>query len=324
MLEKGKVADLLRAAGEHAQVIAPVRGDELRYGVVDETSEIVLGTLPLYPAKRFFFPQREALFHFEGNTLTQRIPEPQAKVLFGLRRCDLNAIAHQDIAFTKEDADPYYARRREQTLLIGIHCHTAMDEYCFCTSMQLSHTCQDIMLYERGESYLVEATTDAGQAFIEQHRTFFEESEEQLRDEDCRTDGADTLKRFDMNEAFASEAWEGTASACIDCGACNTLCPTCYCFEIKDESSLPDVRAGERVRTWSMCMLPEFTRVAGDHIFRDSLTARFKHRIYHQLQWFRERHGVDLCVGCGRCIRGCPPRIDFRTTINQLGGAPHG
>jgi len=45
---------------------------------------------------------------------------------------------------------------------------------------------------------------------------------------------------------------------------------------------------------------------------------RFKHRIFHQLQYFKDRHGMNLCTGCGRCIRGCPTRINFVKILNEM------
>ena len=65
-------------------------------------------------------------------------------------------------------------------------------------------------------------------------------------------------------------------------------------------------------------MLPEFTRVAGDHVFRKDREGRFKHRIYHQLDYYKDKYGEFLCTGCGRCIEGCPTRIDFVPIINEM------
>jgi len=86
---------------------------------------------------------------------------------------------------------------------------------------------------------------------------------------------------------------------------------------VKDEINF-DFTTGERVRIPSSCLQRRFTRVAGDHVFRYEKTARFKHRIYHQIQYFKDRHGEEFCTGCGRCIRGCPTRIDWVKGINTM------
>jgi anaerobic sulfite reductase subunit A len=74
----------------------------------------------------------------------------------------------------------------------------------------------------------------------------------------------------------------------------------------------------EKKRNWASCQLQCFTKVAGGHVFRETRDDRFKHRIYHQVQYFREKHGMNLCTGCGRCIRGCPTRINWVEILNEM------
>jgi len=65
-------------------------------------------------------------------------------------------------------------------------------------------------------------------------------------------------------------------------------------------------------------MLKSFTRVANDYVFRESREERFKQRIYHQMQYFKERYGIEMCVGCGRCITHCPTNIDWVELLNEM------
>ncbi|RME53854.1 hypothetical protein D6783_00590 [Candidatus Woesearchaeota archaeon] len=324
-LQKERLSSLLKTLMQTYTVFAPIKQDETRYeelATEDAIKDITLEEFPLFPAKKIFFPKEETLFHFKGNTLTPATPQKKPKVVFGLRRCDLNAIAHQDIAFTTEHPDPYYQARRDETVLIGIHCATAYDEYCFCGSLNLDKNAQDIMLYPKADHYLLEATSNQGEQLLNNLAQTLPDTltptPHSISDEEKTTPGTNNLATINLNHFINNKQWEEPASRCIDCAACNTLCPTCYCFEIHDTSSLPELTKGKRERKWSACMTPSFTRVAGDHIFRHELLDRFKHRIYHQLQWFKDRFGVHLCVGCGRCIRGCPERIDFRSTINAF------
>ena len=118
------------------------------------------------------------------------------------------------------------------------------------------------------------------------------------------------LKTTDIKDKYDSKDWEKGADKCLACGACNFLCPNCHCFTIEDDINF-DLKTGERIRKPASCQLKHFTRVAGDHIFRDNKLARFKHRIYHQIQYFKDRHDIVFCTGCGRCIEGCPARIDW-------------
>jgi ferredoxin len=36
------------------------------------------------------------------------------------------------------------------------------------------------------------------------------------------------------------------------------------------------------------------------------------------MEYFRDRYGVSLCTGCGRCIAYCPTRIDWVDIVNRM------
>lgn len=302
-----------------AEVIAPVKTDVIRFSKIDSASDIDLSAQSYVPAKEWFFPQRSVVFSFTGDSITVPSYEAPERVFFGLRRCDLNAIHHQDLVFEGVN-DPSYLALREKSTLIGYHCPTAPSEYCFCGSLDLAEFF-DLMYFDRGDHWLVEVGSERGAALIERYRQHFAQSDIEITAQDREIPGADRLENKDIADKYDDPAWQQGVDLCLSCGACTSLCPTCYCFEFNDEVSTADPSNGERVRSWSSCQVSGFTRVAGDHIFRDDLASRFKHRIYHQLVYFAERYGVNLCVGCGRCITGCPTKIDFVPIMNGMGHA---
>ncbi len=299
------------------QVVAPVKRDLVRFESVEDVKDIFLGERSFFPAKKYFFPQEEVLFRFDGMSVEVPVFHRPKRVFFGLRRCDLNAIKHQDLVFLQDAHDPYYAAAREHSLLLGYHCETAPSEYCFCDSMDLAEFF-DLMFYDRGEYYLVEVGSEKGKGLVDDHSGLFRRFHRLISQMEKRIPGADRLERKEIGGLYDHPDWKKGVDQCLSCGACTALCPTCYCFEIKDEVGLADVKKGSRNRKWSSCQLQEFTRVAGGHVFREKREERFKHRIFHQLEYFREKYGVDLCVGCGRCIEGCPTRIDFVELINGM------
>ena len=125
------------------------------------------------------------------------------------------------------------------------------------------------------------------------------------------------LSTTDVKKFYDNSIWEKEADKCLSCGACTSLCPTCMCFDISDNPNL-DVTSGKRTAEWDSCQYKDFTKVAGGHVFREKRLSRVKHRIYHKLQYFKEKFGENMCTGCGRCIEGCPTKIDFVETINNL------
>src|SRR3989338_1345309 len=176
----------------------------------------------------------------------------------------------------------------------------------------------DIMFFDMGRCYLAETGSEKGEAVIAKSKKMFKPSNYSITESDKKIEGTDRLLNKDISELYDHPDWKKGVDMCISCGACTSLCPTCYCFEVHDQTELKDPKKSKRERTWSSCQVKEFTKVAGGHVFRDKREDRFKHRIYHQLEYFREQHGIDLCVGCGRCITACPTKIDFVKIINEM------
>ena len=298
--------------------IAPVKlGNTTSYEKIANPDEILYSELPLHNAKKFFFKKQESLFQIDDKKgFTQPKIIENNKILFGLRLCDLNAIKHQDMAFEYEFKDPYYFKRRENTLLFGLHCKKSFDEYCFCGSMGLEPF-YDLMFYDMKNAFIVDTGSKKGLAFVRKYSSYFKKSRYELTEADKETKLSKTLDKDDISKLYKHEDWLKASEPCLACSACNILCPTCYCFKIYDEPDFT-MKTGVRKRNWSSCQFKSFTKVAGGHIFREGRLERFKHRIYHQLSYFKERFGINLCTGCGRCIRGCPKRIDFIKIINEM------
>src|SRR3989338_6110191 len=317
LLKKERLNGFIEKLQQDFEVIAPLKGDVIRFLPLKNPDDIFLGKNAYFPIKEYFFKKNEVLFQFNGTKII--VPELPSKkrAFFGLRRCDLNAIKHQDMVFMNDIHDPYYTAARKDSFLIGYHCNTAPSPYCFCGSLELVDF-YDLMVYDRKDHFLIEIGSKKGEALVKKYKRYFSASDKVITKEEKVIPGADRLDKKDISKFYDNPDWEKGVSQCLSCGACTALCPTCYCFDIKDEVKAKNPKEGERKRSWSSCQVPEFTKVAGDHVFREKREERFKHRIYHQLEYFKEKNGVNLCVGCGRCIEACPTRIDFVDIINKM------
>ena len=314
---KGRFNDFLNLIKDDFELIAPVKKDVSRFEPIKDIKDIYLEKNSYFPAKEYFFKKEEVLFQFDGKGFFQPHLQHKSRVFFGMRRCDLNAIHHQDIAF-KGVNDPYYFEARKNTFLLGYHCNEAPSEYCFCGSLDLIDFF-DLMFFDKGKHFLVEVGSEKGDYLIKKYSKYFTKTSKKISEKEKIIPGADRLENKDLSKLYDNPGWKKGVDICLSCSVCTSLCPTCYCFEIHDEVKSSDLSTGERKRKWSSCQLPEFTKVAGDHVFRKEREERFKHRIYHQLDYFKEKNGINLCVGCGRCIEGCPTRIDFVQIINEMG-----
>lgn len=300
--------------------------------LLSEPDPSMTGTLYLespveFGVKELFMPRGEVILEYgEGGPLPPAFlkGEPHRKVIFGLRYCDLAAIRKHDIALTSGEGDPYFSFRREGTVLVGYHQKDCGDRWCYCNSVDADFSesiphnpmC-DILVYKREDKYLLETFTGEGEDLISEFADLFTPTDITLTEDDRRVENTLTftppLDTMSLEGLYDSPLWDDLVSKCLSCGMCNTLCPTCYCFEFKD---IEEGGTLKRVRNLSECHFDCFTGVAGGHTFRYKKGAKFKHRILHQLEYFKEREGETLCTGCGRCIRYCPTKIDFVTGIN--------
>ena len=85
------------------------------------------GQLPFYSFKRFFVPEKEGLFNYDGSKLTAQKHAPKT-ALVGINILDLKTVNLYDQVFEK---DPYYQSRRQNLLIIGYSLTPEIDNNIF-------------------------------------------------------------------------------------------------------------------------------------------------------------------------------------------------
>ncbi len=289
------------------------------------------------PPKNFAFPQREVLYTFEqlkgqAPKLTETLPNPAPVVVMGVRPCDGRGAPRNDMVFTGAFDDPYYQSRRAKTAYVGLACNTPPSPNCFCKAVGGSPSSKeglDVQLTDLGDRYHVVAVTPRGEELIEAGGKLFaeagaadEKESQRLHSEaakcEQRTFGDLAAAAPALKKNFDSEMWQSLAKACIGCGICTFLCPTCHCFDISDEVTGQSPMRGERVRTWDNCQFPDFTMHSSGHNPRETLGARLRQRVNHKFLYFVENNGTQQCTGCGRCISFCPVGIDIVAVLDRM------
>jgi ferredoxin len=329
ILKRERLSQLIDALIEQYEVLAPT--DDSSYGIIGSAREMQLAQdKPAKSPKELVFPQREVLVRYTlaGDEVTIDDPPPPAavdRVLLGTRPCDAAAFPIIDRLFGWDDIDAAYFERREHTTVVSFACDQPCDT-CFCTSVGGSPAGiegSDLLLTPIRGEYHVQVISERGQALVDQYERFFDESDQRLNRERATLEDEwrEAIERtVDLNEIemadFESPVWETLTQACVDCGICTFLCPTCHCFDIQDEG---DPNQGERVRVWDACTFYEYTRThAGQP--RPMHYRRYRQRIMHKFRDYPENMGQVLCVGCGRCIQYCPVQIDLRTVLETVKG----
>jgi ferredoxin len=124
------------------------------------------------------------------------------------------------------------------------------------------------------------------------------------------------IERLDAH-AIRHEEWQGLGPACFACTGCTSLCPTCSCFTVVDETR---EGGGERIRDWDSCLLEGFQREASGHHPAPRPGDRVRRFWYHKLSDdFVPEFGRVGCVGCGRCDVTCPGSIGALRVLGALG-----
>lgn len=254
-----------------------------------------------------------------GPGTDQEIAPATAKsILFGARACDAKAMAVLDPLFNGQPgqsySDPHYRSRRRGLVIFTIAC-TSCDAACFCSSFgggPADKTGSDVFLYPVGGGFLAEGITEAGCQMIAAGP--FTESDEPLPP----LANPQNIDIKGINEKLPDlfsdiDFWQQVSRSCLSCGYCTYCCPTCHCFNIFDE--MRSDREGERLRSWDSCMFHLYTQEASGHNPRPTPAHRYRNRVNHKFNYYPDNHGLFLCTGCGRCIRGCPSGMDIRKVL---------
>ena len=338
-IAKAKLNELYAKISESMGLFLPIkRAGEVNYAVWGEGKEVSLETLKTVKSpKNAFFPDSENLMKFktEGKNIEiidvrKDYKEEKPFVLFGVKACDYKAIEVLDRVFLADPVDTYYQARREATTIVTLAC-SKPEESCFCKVFGIDATapCGDVTTW-LDENYLYwQANTEKGEALTALVADLLEEGgEESVATQQEATKAileklpfsALDLSRFkpeNLNDLFNDPAWEEMSEACLGCGTCTFVCPTCQCFDIRDFKTNEGIL---RYRCWDSCMYSDFTLMAHGNS-RTTQMQRFRQRFMHKLVYYPSQNdGLYSCVGCGRCVNKCPQHLNIVKVIKTLGG----
>jgi len=326
---------LLEVLKKDHSVYVPVKKGEQRFykRYTDFTADIELGEVrPFEPLKAFFSRARERV----ADGFKSDIPDTKEKpfAVIGVKACDLKGFKVQDFVFKDHDfQDPFYIKAREENLIVSCDCTCAIDT-CFCLSLGIKPYPEenfDINLSKVEDGFVVEVGSEKGRRLIDANPSFFKKPEDKLvtQKNEQRTrvikEVEKNIKEYDIphqdlyksiiEKGYESDIWLETSKTCVECGACNTVCPTCHCFLLYDQK---DDENMARLRIWDSCLIKDFAKVAGGANPRSKLWMRLRNRFEKKFDFFPKVADIYACTGCGRCISACPAKIDIREVLKRL------
>lgn len=338
---KKDIEKLLNQFLKHGKVFGPTKpGYESTFDEITSIDQLHLDYhSTVLPPKKFFHPPKNTLFSYtklNHSFTVQEIAPEENIVLIGIHPCDVHAILRLDKFFSNDFPDIYYQKRRKNTIIVALNC-VEPHENCFCNSLGTGPFLKegyDLLLTDIGTKYLVEIGTENGKKLLDniilEHATESDmiEKERRLKLTEKKFKkymNTSWLPRI-ASESLDHEVWVdlgergGVAGShpCLSCGSCSLVCPTCYCYDVYDTIDI-GLKEGKRIRELDSCQLLEYAEVAMHGNFRNDRKARIRH-------WMLCKFGAaagginSSCVGCGRCIRVCPSKIDITEVAKTLRG----
>jgi sulfhydrogenase subunit beta (sulfur reductase) len=297
------------------------KGDRFVYDVLKKASDLRLDyDVTLLSPKKYFTPPMECLTR-AGQGAYSSVMDDEPFVLLGVHPYDLVAILQMDKVFSDTNVDTHYLTRRQSATIVACDVQKlSPNGFSGCMGNATVSKGYDVLLSKVGDLYVVESRTakgdallaplakaeDADAASLARREQLWEDNRKYLRRHEL------AMKPMDipglLENAADHPVWEEMSKRCFSCGSCNLVCPTCYCFDMRDDTDW-SLQTASRSRTWDGCMLKDFATVAGQHNFRKNRMERYRHRYYRKGKYVAEKIGEISCVGCGRCITACVTKI---------------
>ncbi len=329
------VSKLFEALSEERNVYVPTKCEHSvefkKFGEGELTYDYVNSGRSV---KDFYFPQSENLVDFERNGRKIKITPAPAEnisekyVVFGVRACDAKSSELLDRVFLADPVDNFYKTRRENGIIVTLAC-TKPAETCFCTAFGIDPTepAGDVSAWVEGEYLYLNVKTEKGSAIEAVLNSVCENAgsaeldsqkaaaKEVLARLPLANVPLDKISEKELKELFYSDKWKSMSEACLGCGTCTYVCPTCQCYDIREFDTGNGVK---RFRCWDSCMYSDFTKMAHGNP-RTSQVERFRQRFMHKLVYYpANNEGIFGCVGCGRCVAHCPVSKNIAGVIREL------
>lgn len=336
IITKEKLNEFLKALISKSNVVGVSEKDgKYAFGPLIDAEDMAWDyDVTLLPPKKYILPQWETLIKFkvEAKVEVEAVMDSPSLTIIGVHPYDLKAMNQLDRLFEENHADGNYLKRRSATTIIALTPKKA-SKWAFWSSMDSAQvtTGYDLLLTDLGGRFAVETGTSRGEELLQKYANCEKATSKDEQDLEKIKKSVTTMCGSDrtvnvpikklrplLEDSRESKLWEEKAEKCYSCGSCNIICPTCYCFDVREEMDL-SLNQGARYRVWDGCLLEDFAKIGSGENFREERTERYMHRFYRKWEYLEKKLNEPACVGCGRCASVCLPDIaDPVKVLNAL------
>lgn len=304
-------------AKQNYKIYAPVKRDNET--IIDEIKDFpnfeMIKERPLYPFKKFLFPQTEELLEFSNNELLEQKNNSPKQLLAGISIYDLKAITLFSLVFEK---DPYFQKYLARTVFMGQSpIPDERRQYEIFEEKLLEHLKFDMFFENSKDNFKVYTGSEDGQKLLEDFG--YKDYEHIEYAGAVPEEGLDPYHKS-LIEKFrrsrTTKIWQDLGARCLGCNKCAMACPTCFCFKIYD-SDCGNNRFARR-REWDSCFNSEFSEISGGTKFLKNIQERIFNWYEHKFVRIPLEYNLPGCVGCGRCTDVCPAKINIKEVIDNV------
>lgn len=332
-LKKENLFPFLKVISNEADLWAPVKkqSDKHVFKLIEDLTQINLDyTRTLLPPRNIILPSEISMLQATASKYKPNFSHVAKRILFGVHPCDIHGLLIMDKFYSHIYDDPYYLESRKNTIILGHSCWP--DDICLCksTNTHIVEEGYDLFFTILKDNYLIWIGSSRGDDLIRMQPNLFEEeitnkdSQNFIRWRKERDNAFSTEINFTampdlMELKYNDPLWKDLGRACLACGSCTNVCPTCNCYNVMDKPVLGK-NCSDINRCWDACTLEYYSAVAGGENFRQKRSDRLKLWYTHKLQAYISKYGKPACVGCGRCVATCPVDINVLTFAKALDG----
>jgi ferredoxin len=278
------------------------------------------GSMPYGSWKEVLLPHHERLFDIEKGELVDIKTKYPPIACVGMNVLDLKALTLFEMVF---DSDKYYQKRRQNMMIIG-YSDGLPDDYkkykVFSHNYEediLEHIIFDVFITRQKSGKIkFYSGSEKGQRILDSYGIDkYHNIEFAGPISEKGPDKKMMSIKNKMEKSPAKKIWDELDKRCIACGKCTMACPTCFCFDLEDQSN-PD--ESSRSRKWGSCFYNDFSLVAGGAKELDTAKRKIFFYYTHKFVRIPREYSIPGCVGCGRCTKACPVGIDIFKVLKAL------